>query len=163
MSPALRVLIVTALAALLAACGFELRRDAALSPALARVHIEAADPSSTVARGVRAELGRLGATLVASSDDVAVVRIAVDQVSQEALTISRAARVQEFVIRHRVEFEVVDAGGATLLPRTTVELARDFVFDEAQALGAQAQADLLRRELARDVERAVLERLAQVR
>jgi LPS-assembly lipoprotein len=92
-----------------------------------------------------------------------VVRIAVDQVTQEALTISRTARVQEFVIRHRVEFEVVDVGGAPLLPRTTVELSRDFVFDEAQALGAQAQADLLRRELARDVERAVLERLALVR
>jgi LPS-assembly lipoprotein len=158
-----RILIPLALFTLLAGCGFELRREATLSPALSRVHVEAADPSSTVARGVRAELGRLGATVVPSADEVAVVRIAVDQVTQEALTISRAARVQEFVIRHRVEFEVVDAGGATLLPRTTVELARDFVFDEAQALGAQAQADLLRRELARDVERAVLERLAQLR
>lgn len=158
-----RILIPIALVALLAGCGFELRREATLSPALSRVHVEAADPSSMVARGVRAELGRLGATLSASAEDVAVVRIAVDEVTQEALTISRAARVQEFVIRHRVAFEVVDAGGATLLARTTVELARDFVFDEAQALGAQAQADLLRRELARDVERAVLERLAQVR
>jgi len=158
-----RRLIPIALVTLLAGCGFELRREAPLSPALARVHIDAADPSSPVARGVRAELGRLGATLVPSADGVPVVRIAVDQVTQEALTISRTARVQEFVIRHRVEFEVVDAGGAPLLPRTTVELSRDFVFDEAQALGAQAQADLLRRELARDVERALLERLALVR
>jgi LPS-assembly lipoprotein len=112
---------------------------------------------------VRNELSRQGATLAPAADGVTVVRIAVDQVAQEALTISRAARVQEFVIRHRVEFEVVDASGAVLLPRATVELARDFVFDETQALGAQAQGDLLRRELARDVERAVLERLARVR
>ena len=158
-----RVLIPLALVAMLAGCGFELRREATLSPALNRVHVEAADPASGVARGVRKELTRQGATLAPSAEGVAVVRIAVDHVSQEALTISRAARVQEFVIRHRVEFEVVDAGGAVLLPRTTVELARDFVFDEAQALGAQAQGDLLRRELARDVERAVLERLARVR
>lgn len=163
MSAAMRLIVVVVLSAALGACGFELRREAALSPALTRVHVEAVDPSSAVARGVRAGLARLGAVLVGSPDGVAKVRITVDQVSQEALTISRAARVQEFVIRHRVEFEVVDAAGAPLLPSTTVELARDFVFDEAQALGAQAQADLLRRELARDVERAVMERLAQVR
>jgi LPS-assembly lipoprotein len=158
-----RIVLMMALAAVLGACGFELRGDAPLSPALGRVHVEAADPSSAVARSVRAELARQGAVLVPEGTDVAVVRIFVDQVSQEALTISRAARVQEFVVRHRVEFEVVDAAGAVLLPRTTIEYSRDFVFDEAQALGAQSQGDLLRRELARDVERAVLERLARVR
>jgi LPS-assembly lipoprotein len=163
MTAVLRGLVAACLVGALAACGFELRRDLPLSPALARVHVEAVDPASPVARGVRNELARQGATLAPAADGVTVVRIAVDQVAQEALTISRAARVQEFVIRHRVEFEVVDASGAVLLPRATVELARDFVFDETQALGAQAQGDLLRRELARDVERAVLERLARVR
>jgi LPS-assembly lipoprotein len=163
MSPAWPRLVALLLVVSLAACGFELRRDLPLSPALARVHVEAADPASPVARGVRGELARQGATLAPTAEGVAVVRILSDQVSQEALTISRAARVQEFVIRHRVELEVVDAEGAVLLPRTTVELARDFVFDETQALGAQAQGELLRRELARDVERAVLERLARVR
>lgn len=158
-----RIVLMMALAAVLGACGFELRKEAPLSPALGRVHVEAADPSSAVARRVRAELARQGAVLVPEGTDVAVVRVLVDQVSQDALTISRAARVQEFVVRHRVEFEVVDAAGAVLLPRTTIEHSRDFVFDEAQALGAQSQGDLLRRELARDVERAVLERLARVR
>jgi LPS-assembly lipoprotein len=159
----IRVLLLLALSMAVSACGFELRRDAVLSPALARVHVAAADPASPIARGVRAELGRQGATLVAEATGVAVVRIVVDQVTQEALTISRAARVQEFVVRHRVEFEVVDAAGGVLLPLTTIEYSRDFVFDEVQALGAQAQGELLRRELVRDVERAVLERLARVR
>jgi len=158
-----RIVLLMALAAVLGACGFKLRKDAPLSPALARVHVESADPSSGVARSVRIELARQGAVLAPEGTDVAVVRILVDQVNQEALTISRAARVQEFVVRHRVEFEVVDATGGVLLPRTTIEYSRDFVFDEAQALGAQSQGDLLRRELARDVERAVLERLARVR
>lgn len=145
----------------LGACGFALRRDAPLPEALTTVHIESVAPDGALTRGLIDALARQGARLVPSGEGAATLAIRLDAITQEALTISRAARVQEFLLRYRVTLAATRADGSVLLPESTVELTRDFVFDQNQALGGQTEADLLRRELERDMLREVLARIGR--
>jgi LPS-assembly lipoprotein len=94
---------------------------------------------------------------------VAVLRIHVDALSTVPLSVSGTARVQEYQVVHRVEFEVVDAAGQVLLPRETLERRRDYRFDETQALGAAAEDELARKELRRDTLAALLRRIEAIR
>jgi LPS-assembly lipoprotein len=90
------------------------------------------------------------------------VRIPVDAMVTEPLSVSDAARVQEFLVRYRVELEVVDASNAVLLPLAPIELTRDFSYDETQALGAAAEEELLRKELRREMVQQVLRRIERL-
>jgi LPS-assembly lipoprotein len=54
---------------------------------------------------------------------------------------------------------VLDAAGKLLLPKQTIELAREFTFDSTQTLGLAAETDLLTEELERDMVQTILRRL----
>lgn len=148
----------------LAACGFALRGEARLAPELARASFEVVDPYSPLARDVEAALRRAGFTrLDAGTEGAARIRIPVDEARTEVLTVGETARVTEYVVRYRVEVEALAADGRALLARTPIVLEREFSFDETQALGAQAEQDLIRRELQREMVQQVLRRLEAAR
>ena len=156
-----RVVLMLAVAAL-AGCGFRLREEVALPDALARVRIDSPDPYGALERDLAAAIARAGATVVDDADGVAVVRIPVDAMATEPLSVSEAARVQEYLVRYRVELEVLDASNEVLLPLAPIELTRDYSFDETQALGAAAEEELLRKELRREMVQQVLRRLERL-
>lgn len=147
----------------LAGCGFALRREVALPAAWRRLAFEAPDPRGVLAREVRAALRRAGAELVAAGAGVPVVRVLASGAAVEAAAIDATARVQEYAVILRVELEAAAADGSVALPKQTLELRREYAFDETQALGAQAQQDLIRRELEREMVQQVLLRIAALR
>jgi LPS-assembly lipoprotein len=159
-------IVVIALAAAslaLAGCGFQLREELQLPQGFDNVRLEVADPASPLARDLAAALKRAGATVRDSGSEGALVRIALNSLATEPLTVGGNARVQEYVVRYRIELEVLDAGGAVQLARTPVVLERDYSFDETQALGAAAQEQLLREELQREMVQQVLRRIGGIR
>lgn len=155
-------LLPALIAALLAGCGFELRDEVALPSSLARVRIDSPDPYAPLERDLAAALERAGAEVVDDAAGVAVVRIPLDAIATEPLSVSDAARVQEFLVRYRVELEVLDAANRVLLPLAPIELTRDYSYDETQALGAAAEEELLREELRREMVRQVLRRIERL-
>ena len=156
----MRVLVLAVLLILLAGCGFRLREQAELPAALRELRIEVADRFSPVGIELARALQRAGATL---HDDaaakVAVLRVHVDSISTQPLSVSGTARVQEYQVLHRIEFEVVAADGTVLIARNAIERRRDYRFDETQALGAAAEDELARKELRRDTLAALLRRI----
>lgn len=147
-------------AAVLAGCGFHLRKEASLPASMQRVHIEIADASSELARGLAKALPRSGAQLVEQAGPgVATLKISSNALNTEVLSVGGNARATEYAMRYHVEFEVNDAAGTALLPRQTIDLSRDFTFDASQALGVSAETDLLREELQRDMVANILRRL----
>jgi len=149
-----------AFALLLAGCGFHLRREAQMPAAMQRVHIDIADPSSALARDLAKALARSGVQVVdAGASDVALLKISVNTLATDVLSVGGTARANEYALRHHVEFEVLDAAGTALLPKQTIELSREFTFDATQALGVAAETDLLSRELERDMVQTILRRL----
>ena len=152
--------LLLVLAALLAGCGFQLRKEAQLPPSMQRVHLEIADPSSQLAKDLRKALPRSGALVVdTTGPGTAVLKISANAFSTDVLSVGGTARANEYAIRHHVEFEVQDASGSTILPKQTIELSREFTFDATQALGVAAETDLLSKELERDMVQTILRRL----
>lgn len=153
------ILLAAALA--LAGCGFHLREQAQLPDSLKRLRLEIADPASLLARDLPDALERAGAAMeTAAGPGIAVLRIPVSTLGPEALSVGATARVREYTMRYKVEVEAADANGAIVLPRQTIELTRDYTFDETQAVGVAAQEDELKKQLQRDMVQAILRRLA---
>ncbi len=154
--------LVLLVAVLLAGCGFRLREEVALPDALSRVRIDSPDPYGPLERDLTAALERAGADVVDTAEGVAVIRIASDAMATEPLSVSEAARVQEYLVRYRVELEIVDAANVVLMPLAAIELKRDYSYDETQALGAAAEEELLRKELRREMVQQVLRRIERL-
>lgn len=151
---------IIALAALLAGCGFHLRKEVELPASMQRVHIVIADPSSQLAKDLAKALPRSGAQVVDQvGPGVAVMQVSVNAFSTDVLSVGGTARANEYALRYHVEFEVDDAAGTALLPKQTIELSREFTFDASQALGVAAETDLLGKELERDMVQTILRRL----
>lgn len=155
----MRAIALGLLVLLLASCGFHVRGEVKLSPALSRVKVDPVDLNSPLKRDLEAALTRAGATLVA---DGAVVKLPTMQLATEPLTVGRTARVKEYRVRFKVELVILGADGKELLAKTPIELTRDYSFDEQQALGAQAEEELLKKELERDMVQQILRRLETV-
>ena len=90
---------------------------------------------------------------------VAVMNISANAFSTDVLSVGGNARATEYALRYHVELEVTDAAGTSLVPKQTIELAREFTFDQSQALGVAAEVDLLTQELQRDMTQTILRRL----
>lgn len=149
-----------AVTTLLGACGFQLRGEANLPPELRTLRLDLADSGPRIRRDLVAALERAGVALQpADATGVAVLRVPVNAVGTEALTISEQARVREFAVRHRVVFELRLADGSILVPEQEIVLERDFVFDERDALGVAGQEEALRRDLEREMVRALMRRI----
>jgi LPS-assembly lipoprotein len=147
----------------LVACGFHMRGVAKISPALARVRVEPIDVNSPLKRDLELALKRNEVVLADSAaTDAAVIKLPLMQLVTEPLTVGRTARVKEFRVRYKIEIEITGADGHVLLARTPIELTRDYSFDETQALGAQAEEELLKKELGRDMVQQILRRLETV-
>ncbi|HRQ65861.1 MAG TPA: LPS assembly lipoprotein LptE [Xanthomonadaceae bacterium] len=156
----LRTLFLIGLCLAVAACGFRLRGEVALPAGFERLHLEVANPGNALRNDLAAALGRAGAQLVANPEQASArIRIPVNQMRTEVLTVGAGARIREFEIRYRVELEVLDAEGESRMARQIIELARDYTFDERAALGAEQEAEVLRGELQREMLQQVLRRL----
>ena len=159
----LRRLAIAMLAAFVlvaAGCGFHLRKEANLPASMKKVHIQIGDANSLLAKDLAKALPRSGVEVVDTVEPgVAVMNISANAFSTDVLSVGGNARATEYSLRYHVELEVQDAAGTALLPKQTIELARDFTFDASQALGVSAEIDLLTKELQSDMTQTILRRL----
>lgn len=82
---------------------------------------------------------------------------------KEILSLSASARVREFRLIYVVSFRVHDGKGADFLPPATLQLARDFTFNDAEILAKETEEQLLYREMQADMVRQILHRLSSAR
>lgn len=144
----------------LSACGFHLRESAQLPAVLQTLRIESVDTLSPLPQELGRALLRRGISLADSADaKVSVVRIISDSLNTIPLSFSGAARINEYQVVHRIEFEVFDADGAVVVARNVIERHREYRFDETQALGAAAEDELARKELRREMVQALMRSL----
>jgi len=150
--------LVVALAGL-AACGFHLQQGGELPQQMDRVRLEIDNPYTAFARRLLILLEQNGVHVVEDDSATAVLRIGRDQVRKEILTIGDNARVREYRLRHFVEFTLLDADGAVLVPDQALQQSRVISFDETDILGAALEDEQLRKELADTLARLVLRQI----
>ena len=152
-------LALASIVLLLSACGFKLRQDIALPANLSTLRVDVADTYSPLQRNLEQAMRRAGANVVATAQGVAVLRVFSNRLDRLPLSVGDTGRVQEYLMRYEVEFELVDGTGAAVLPRQSVILERDYTFDTLQAIGTPGEEEVVKAELERDMVQAILRRI----
>ena len=153
-----RVAITVVFAALLAACGFQMRGTANLP--FETLYM----PNTT--GGIALDLKRniQSGTRTTVVDDPKKAE-AVLEFSQEArqkiiLSLAATGRVSEYRLLYRVGFRVHDGKGGEFLPMSTVQLTRDITFSDADVLSKDTEEQLLYRDMQSDMVQQIMRRLS---
>src|SRR5690606_36849428 len=161
-SPMIRTCLLALLLALgLADCGFHLREALQLPPDLGKVRVTARDPYSALALSLQRSLGHAGVEVVEAGTPGRLAVLAIRSERWASLTLShdQFGRAQEYTLRHAVGFALVDADGDEIVPQQAVELARDYISVPTDMTGTYTEAELLARELQREMTAAILRRI----
>ena len=155
----MRLLAIVALA-VLAGCGFHLRGAAELP--FETVYLPA---TGGIGLDLRRNI-RAGTRTVVVDDPQqaqAILEFLQEVRSKEILSLSGGGRVREFRLFYRVVFRVHDGKGGEYLPASTLLLARDFTFNDAEILAKETEEQLLYREMQADMVRQILHRLSSAK
>ncbi len=144
---------------LVSACGFQLQTRAELPPEMLRTRLEIQSPYSEFARRLETHLEQNGVQVVTVLENAAVLEVPINSVRKEIQSIGDNARVREFLIRHTVQFRLLDSGGNELIPLQTFEQSRVYSFNEQDILAAEREDEFLRDDLSDSLARMVVRRL----
>lgn len=160
----LRSLVLSVLVLAVSACGFQLRDALTLPPDLGPVRVVSVDRYSPLAQSLSQSIERAGATLADadSGGDVVVLDLLSEQWGDTPISVDAFGRSQEFSLRYAVIFELRAADGSAIVPRQTVELARDYVSNPTNSIGTEGEREILQRELRREMAASVLRRIDTV-
>jgi len=146
--------------ALLPGCGFHLRGQAPLPPALATPYLEASDHYTPLYAALVTQLRAAGAKLATDpAAATAVIHLHQDETGRELLSVSARNTPGEFEVYYNVEYSVT-TGSGELLARQRATLTRDFAYDENAVLAKEHEEQSLRAALADELASLMLRRLA---
>ena len=147
--------------ALLAGCGFQLRR--ALPLPMRSIALVGFAPDSPLAALLRRELEAGGVALRENPAQAQAVLDALTDARDKTVAASTAfGQVREVTLRVRLRFRLATPGGRLLLPPADLTLTRDMSTNETAALAKQQEEVLLYRAMDEDIVAQVLRRLASV-
>jgi LPS-assembly lipoprotein len=148
-----------ALCAMLTACGFHLRGQAAIPFQTVRVETPG---FSTLANDLeRAIRSGSKARIVDTRDQAeAVIQIVGESQEKHILSLSSGGRVREFELRYRVAYRLTDGAGVDLALPAEIVLRRDMTYDDTLVLAKESEELLLFRDMRTDAVRQMLLRLS---
>jgi len=144
---------------LVSACGFQLQTRAELPPEMQRTRLEVQAPDSEFARRLEVHLEQNGVKVVTALGDAAILEVPLNRTRKEIQSIGDNARVREFLVRHTVQFRLLDSEGKEMIPLQTFEQSRVYQFNEQDILAAERENEFLRDDLADSLARMVVRRL----
>lgn len=145
---------------LLAGCGFHLRESVQLPDEMQSTYLQSQDRYSGVAAELRIELQAAGVEVVEDlKAATGVIRIIAERSDQRVLSVGSAGRASEYELFEEVSFAVEDPQGKVLLKPQTLRLTRDLVFDDTQLLGKVSEAEVIRRQMQRNLARQIMTRI----
>lgn len=152
-----------ALVLALSACGFHLRNALVLPADMEPVRVVSVDRYSPLADSLLQAMVRAGATAATDkTQDATVLDLLGEQWGDRPISLDELGRAQEFSLRYAVTFELRRSDGTVLVPRQTIELARDYVSNPVQAIGTEGEREILQGEMRREMVASVLRRLDAV-
>ncbi len=155
-----RLLGAAALAAMLAGCGFQLRRPPEL--AWKRIFLSGFTEDSTLADELRRQLrASPGVTLADTPAEADLIVESLQDSSEHVVAATTStSQISEMTLRARLRFRVRTAAGRELIAPTELAQTRDMSYSESSALAKQHEAALLFRSMHVDLAMQVLRRLA---
>lgn len=156
----MRALRFLALALLLSGCGFQLRGTADLP--FETVFVSG---SGGIVLDIKRNIQAGSRTLVVDDPKTAqaVLEFTQESRQKDILSLSAAGRVREFRLLYRVGFRLHDGKGGEYLPVSTLQLARDITYSDADVLAKETEEQLLYRDMQSDMVRQIIRRLAEAK
>jgi LPS-assembly lipoprotein len=144
---------------LLAGCGFHLQGAGALPSSMMRTFVGTQRPHSEFLVMLTDVLRQRGAeVLAAPADGAAVLDIVTDETGQRVLSVSARNIPREYEVFYAVTFSL-RVGSETLLSNESLVVTRAYTYDETQVLAKAAEEEILRKALAEDLARRVMQRI----
>ena len=161
-SPAFRLAGVT-LCALLTACGFHLRGQAALP--FDSLYISANTSNLEFANQLKRAVRSGSQTKIAddAKDAQATLSILDAHREQVILSLSTSGRIQELSLYYHVSFAVADSNGRQYLPPNKIVLRRDLTYNDTDVIAKEQEEELLYRDMENDAVQQVMLRLQAAR
>lgn len=158
----MRHVLMLCLAALLGACGFQLRGSYALP--FDTLYVGIAETSELHAQIRRAiEAGSATRVVPTAREADAALTVLLDQPQKNVLSLDASGRVREFQLVRTFSFRLADARGATMIEPSQIVIRRDITFSDAQVLSKEAEEALLWRDIQNDLVQQLLRRLAKAK
>lgn len=153
-------IVFAALIMLMSGCGFQLRGQSALPFESAFVD---AGATSQIAAQLRRSLS--ANDKLANSKDTAgiVIRLAGETREKNILSLSGTGKVREYRLIHRVTLSAMDRDKRNVLAPSTIQLNRDFSYDDQQIMAKEAEESMLHKEMEQDILRQILRRLGYIK
>lgn len=153
-----RSFLVLLPAALVAGCGFKLRRVEGMP--FASLYLDAAQGGAVAQRVQAALRGSDAVRLTQSASEAEVVlKIVGEDRSKTILSLSGAGRVTEYRLGLRLIYSIEGRDGRVLAAPETIELLRDLTYDDQLLLAKGAEEQLLYRDMDEVAARRILRRL----
>lgn len=142
-----------------AGCGFHLQGAGALPGAMARTYVDTQRPHSDFLLSLTDALRQRGAELLAApAEGAAVLDITSDDTGQRVLSVSARNIPREYEVYYAVTFSL-RLGTESLIANETLVVTRAYTYDQTQVLAKAAEEQILRRALAEDLARRVMQRI----
>ncbi len=156
----LKNIMLTIIVLLISSCGWQLR-DAQIVPEnLGSLHLSSEDPHSALIRELTRSLELYGVDVVASAADARYSVVIVDfRRTRRTSTINPSARAAEYQLNEDVDFLIVGADGAQLVPLSTASVERVYEFNEQDVLSSDNEERLVKNNMREEIVRQILNRL----
>lgn len=147
----------------LSACGFHLRGPIELPPNLKTVRIFGSAEYAPLTLELTSTLSNAGVTVMpANSTGISTISITQESYTRRVLSVDAQGRAAEYGLLYAFYFQFSDAGGEVLLPKTRIEVSRDFRFDPNAVLAKDTEEKQLRAEMVNFAVRQLVRRLDAV-
>jgi LPS-assembly lipoprotein len=151
---------LTAIALLVAGCGFHLQGRQPLPAQFAYTYVDTKDEQTDFVQDLRKALLAANVKVIRTQGSAsATIDVHEDELTERILSVSARNIPTEYELTYRVKFSVV-SGGKTLIDKEEISATRDISFTESQLLAKEREQEILRAALARDLVALVMRRLA---
>lgn len=156
-----RALLALAPVAVVAGCGFQLRRPPDLP--FGRLALSGFAPRSPLADELKRTLAQAVEVVEQVNQAEAVLQSLVDRREKSVTASTAAGQVRGVQLRVRFEFRLVTPGGREYIPDTVLQLARDMSYSETFALAKEQEEQQLYAAMQTDIVQLLMRRLAEVK
>tara|TARA_B100001059_G_C17809801_1_gene571546 strand:+ start:1160 stop:1648 length:489 start_codon:yes stop_codon:yes gene_type:complete len=155
-----RLILFLLIINLLSACGFHLQGAFKAPSSMELTYVATNNQYSAFYRELRLQLLSAGVKLSDSpADATAILNIHSDQTSQRVLSVSARNVPTEYEVFYTINYSL-NSGQYELIPRQTLTLTRDYIYNSTLVLGKEREEELIRDAITKDLVRVVLKQIS---
>jgi LPS-assembly lipoprotein len=157
----MKKIFVLLMSFLLSACGFHLRGQTELAPALRKLQLQTNAPYSPLTKELQRTLTERGIQLITPPETAPLtLSILNDAFSQQTTNLSPASQVTTFTLNYVITYQLKNATGRVLRGPLRATATRIYNVNSNQILGSTNEQPLLQQDLRRDAIAQLLYQLS---